>query len=213
LARDPDRYFLAIMQAVIDAGAQSGMSERSVVDVFAAMRCGLPTPTTENIALMLSEKPFQVYFNASDNETQLMLKGYLGEKPFKAYFNTAKYRLKGLVAQMKAPGAEWREKNVFRPYADDFRRKLRKIRNKDFSDVDRRWLAAMSVAWRICFSGDLGTKTHAEALTAVVGERGYFSRVMQPILYQMFVRKTSPSADLTDPLSMPEFIRLFIPTT
>jgi hypothetical protein len=184
LATDVDRYSLAILQAWIDNGAHHGMSERSICDAYASLRFGSPRRTKDNFVLMQCERPFQVLFN------------------------TNKTRLKGCYQ-----GKEWHELNTFRPYADDFRRKLRKIRNKDRSDVDRRWLAAMSDAWRICFSGDLSTKTHAEALTAVVGERGYFSRVMQPILYQMFVRKTSPSADLTDPLSTPEFVRLLIPTT
>ncbi|MBG0797174.1 hypothetical protein IYX23_05665 [Methylocystis sp. L43] len=60
LAKDPDRYFLALAQAHVDCGALSGISERRVFEAFCGLRYGVPLGTIENIATMRQGGPFLV---------------------------------------------------------------------------------------------------------------------------------------------------------
>jgi hypothetical protein len=130
--------------------------------------------------------------------------------PFQVEFKVWQNPPKGWVGANKAQGPGWLNRNAFRAYADDLRIRVRKIRQKPPSDNDRRWLAAMSVAWKICLQGNLRMNNRAEALAAIVGEREYFNSVMQPVLYERFVR-TLPHREASPP-SLPDFMGILIPT-
>lgn len=183
LARDPDRYFLALVQSNIDAARSHGISERRVTETYASIRYGFPNRSRENMEALARDERVQVVFDKQ------------------------RHQLRGSVARGKGQG--WLNQNAFRPYADGLRNKLGKLRRKPPSDFDRRWLAAMSIAWRISLLGDLRIKTHAEALAAIVGEREYFSSTMLPILYDSFHRATSPGAAHR---KLSDFLHVLIPT-
>jgi hypothetical protein len=187
LALDPDRYFLAILQANIDAALDAGKKERWVINQFAAIRYGIPIYTPENLELYENGKPFQVLINARD------------------------YPRRGTVWQDREPGLEWHNRTAFSPYAETIRVKIRKIRARAPNDPDRRWLAAMSLAWRACFEGDLSKLNYTEYLAAAANELKYYSSIMKPILYGAFAHKLS-GAD-GDFLNLVDFRRILIPTT
>jgi hypothetical protein len=179
LATDPDRYFLAIIQANIDAAEPHGISERHVCETYAGLKFGRPIRSQENMRALALGHPFHVEFNRE------------------------RHRLRGWVGASGEQGAGWLNRNAFRPYADGLRAKLRKIRQNPPSDPDRRWLAAMSSSWSICFKGNLRLKGHAEALAALVGEMVYFRERMQPTLFDSFCRGNSRGG--TTIFAMPDF--------
>ena len=185
LTDDPDRYFLALLQANIDAAAPGGISERRVVDTFASLRYGALDPTTQNFALMEQGKPFRVHFDLSRHKTR------------------------GWVGANKSAAKGWLYQNAFRPFADDLRSKVRKIRSMPPTHPDRRWLAAMSIAWRICLRGDFRAKDCAEALAGAVGERAYFLSAMQPTLFRRFNELNASPADRIVTFN---FLSIFLPT-
>jgi hypothetical protein len=179
LAADPDRYLLAITQAVIEAGPRNGVSERRIVETFAGLRYGRLKVTyrtfeeaKRNLGAAFADNYYEVDFRGGPYK----LKGWVGE--------ALKACLPGETVSA-APG--WLHQTIFRPYADDnLRKRLRRIRAKPPSDPDRRWLAAMVKAWRVCFDGDVRLSGHAEALAATAGELAYFRERMRPMLYAKF---------------------------
>jgi hypothetical protein len=202
LARDPDRYLLALVQAHVDIAKLHGVSERHVVETYAGLLYGRLIHSRANVESLARGERFQVQFERD----QFAPKGWAG------------------TSEMPGPG--WLNKNAFRPYADNLRRKLRKIRNMPPSASDRRWLAAMSVAWRICLQGNVrdcvaalaawgiclqdNPRDCAKALTSCVGEETYFYSVMQPVLNDSFLRDLRPREDFVRQLS--DFLHILIPT-
>ena len=72
----------------------------------------------------------------------------------------------------------WRNQDVFRPLADDLRRKLRRLRLRD-----PQWFDAMSQAWRVVLEGIGEGEDYAEMLATGAGERDFFDRIMRPVLH------------------------------
>ena len=71
----------------------------------------------------------------------------------------------------------WRNKDAFRPLADDLRRKLRRLRSRDPD-----WFDAMSLAWRVCLDGIAEGEDYARMLATAAGERDFFDHKMRPVL-------------------------------
>jgi hypothetical protein len=80
------------------------------------------------------------------------------------------------------PGFAWRDKNKFRAVADDIRRTLRLWRNSPATNPNRRWLAQMVKAIRICFSGLEEEAEQAASFAAEIGEIRYFEVMLRPIM-------------------------------
>jgi len=97
-----------------------------------------------------------------------------------------KYRVFSPIRRGNEGEKDWRNKNTFRPLADDLRRKLRRLRKISLSDPDGRWLAAMRLAWGICLLDGPepkdGVEAQARSLAVLAGEAEYFENVLQPIL-------------------------------
>jgi hypothetical protein len=107
--------------------------------------------------------------------------------------------------------ADWRNKNAFRPRADDLRHKLRRFRTASIDDPDRRWLAAMTLCWSICLQGDQGKESRAEYLADQAAEREYFEEIMRPLLNDR-VKQREAGLTRAD-VRLPDFLRIFFPTT
>ncbi|MGO9770413.1 MAG: hypothetical protein ACLPSW_12825 [Roseiarcus sp.] len=182
---NPKRYLFAIIQANIDAARVYGISERRVVDHYAALIYGIPFQSKENIDALMHDELFKVIFD------------------------TSSYTLKGEKEYYAGANRGWYYQNAFRPFADELRGKLKKIRGLTPSHPDRRWLAAMSIGWRICLQGDLRAKDRAEALSGLIGESAYFQNTMRPILFRRFNEVT---ANPTSWGGIPEFMRILLPT-
>jgi hypothetical protein len=79
-------------------------------------------------------------------------------------------------------GSESRNRNVFRPFVDNWRHKLNIIRKNPSKIDDLMWLDRMTAAWRVCLSGQIDGEKAAEAAAAICGEREHFDAVMRPVL-------------------------------
>jgi hypothetical protein len=77
-------------------------------------------------------------------------------------------------------GLSYRHGNAFRPWVDDLRRKLRRLRRSNADDA--RWLVAMGRAWDICLDGAIERLDEAQRLAEAVGEREHFQMRMRPEL-------------------------------
>jgi hypothetical protein len=95
LALNPERYFLAIVQAHIDIAKRHGISERRVVDTYAGLRYGRPVQSRVNLESLARGERFQVQFEVEQ------------------------YPLKGSLEADGAQGRGWLNRNAFRPYADN----------------------------------------------------------------------------------------------
>jgi hypothetical protein len=89
-------------------------------------------------------------------------------------------------------GVNWRHGNAFRPWADDLRRKLRRLRCS--GNEDAKWLEAMSKSWQICLDGTIERLEEAQRLAESVGEREYFQKYWRPILEECFERRRTTGA-------------------
>jgi hypothetical protein len=168
LSEDPDRYFLAFVQAHIEIGRLSGKSDNAVAETFVGLRYGkLVTtvvegsdgkliPPEDNLRAFAEGRKFRVYADPN-----------LGEIPNRG---DLKY------------GEKWRDKNVFRPHAFDLLGKLRSVRNSHPSHPNRRWLAAMVKAWIMCLQGYEEDIDLARQLAILVSEGKYFANVMVPMM-------------------------------
>ena len=110
---------------------------------------------------------------------------------------------------MGAESSDWRGKNAFRPLADNWRRTLQKIRTKATDNPDRMWLAAMTLAWEICFLGDATSRHKALQFAGSVGEASYFERKMKPKLDERAVQRAAGADRATEwvPEFLPNLIR------
>jgi hypothetical protein len=62
----------------------------------------------------------------------------------------------------------WRYANVFRPFTDDVRRKLRRLKCQSNEDAGR--LDTMVAVWELCLFGDASAVEEAWRLAASIGE-------------------------------------------
>lgn len=106
--------------------------------------------------------------------------------------------------------SSWRGRNSFRPLADNWRRKLSRIRAMPSTDPDWKWLRAMTLAWRTCLWGEIRHARQAEFLAASVGETEFFDAKMRPVLEE---RAEQRKAGMTRAEVSPEFMINLIRTT
>jgi hypothetical protein len=197
LSRDPERYFLALLSAHIETRAR-GVSESLVLETFAAARYGEPIEQQDltdllNLALISPSC------------------GPQERRKLAAIDRRGADALVGLRAWKRGKrGSEWHSMNTFRPFADNWRRKLNVIRGKSPSDPDRIWLDRMTTAWRICLTGQIEYKGIAELLTSLTGEKKHFDAVMWPVLRE---RASQRMAGLKRVDASPDFLRNLIRET
>lgn len=147
LARDSNRYALAIFEAFLRAASVRGISELVIVELLAGLAFGEITP--ENIARAARGEAYSVWM-----------------PPFKLDEHNV--------------GINWRSGNAFRPWADDLRRKLRRLRTAQNEDSE--WLRSMSLAWYICLMGGAEYVANARRFAETAGEQEYFEQIMHPEL-------------------------------
>jgi hypothetical protein len=162
LAANPDRYALAYFEAHFLGAAlhRDRVSELQVAEQLAAQVYGETVQTPENLASKARGERYQVW----------MPPFRLDQRPYDG-----------------APN--WRHGNSFRPWADDLRRKLRRLRNG--SNDDARWLRAMGIAWFVCLQGNVDEIEYARGLAGSAGEAAFFEEKMLPVAYHEAGRRAS----------------------
>ncbi len=153
--------------------AKGQVSERRLLIMFAGLRHGQPLMTRENLAAMRRGEPYLVAMEEAKSRAQPKLSHGM------------------------------RHKNAFHPPADDTARALRKLRDADPTDPDRRWLACMTRAWLICLDADERDAWLARELASAVGEIEHFTNVMEPVL-RRDLRATLFLAELLEQLDPPK---------
>lgn len=108
-------------------------------------------------------------------------------------------------------GKNYRDRNAFRPLADNLRRKLSNIRNRQMGDPDRRWLTLMTRAWLPCLRGQRERTFGASLEASLAGEIGYFYAVMLPVMMERS-RQRDAGAERAE-VRFPEFRDILFPTT
>jgi hypothetical protein len=149
LATDPDRYALALFEAHIRVAADAGMSELRMAETLTGLAYGLIVPTRENIDRLLRGEPFLVEMQP---------------------WRLPPWRLKQGPSERSE---SWRLGNAFRPYADDLRRKLLRLRNGE----DAQWLGTMASIWDICLRQQVDRIEDARRLAASIE---YFEKELLP---------------------------------
>ncbi|CAJ0869714.1 hypothetical protein AMST5_02162 [freshwater sediment metagenome] len=152
LLRDKPERFWLAFLQAALERTKGRISERALLITFAALRHGRPLMTRENLAAMRRGEPYLVAMDEAASRAQ-------------PHLSNSK-----------------RHKNAFHPPADDTARALRKLRDADPADPDRRWLACMVRSWIICLSGDRDEEWLARELAACAGEITHYETVMQPVL-------------------------------
>jgi hypothetical protein len=104
----------------------------------------------------------------------------------------------------------WRGRNSFRPLADNWRRKLSRIRTKPKGNPDKRWLQAMTLAWCPCLCGEQEDEGRAAYFAASAGEKEYFEATMRPIMNERWAQR---EAGVKRAEVSPEFMIHLIRTT
>jgi hypothetical protein len=145
LAQDPHRWDLALVERHVRVGKMRGYSELQIHELLAASAAGAVVRTPENIALFESGQPFRVWM-----------------PPHKKF----KLAREDTPTQRSRRGWQWRQENVFRPPADDARRKLLRFRKEDAGR-----LRAMVTVWELCIRGNL---EEAMRLARQIGEADAF---------------------------------------
>jgi len=152
LANDPNRYALAIFEAHLRGADVHGISELRMAETLVGIAFGAVVQTPDNFERLACGQPYQVWM-----------------PPVKL----PPWRLKQDPSER---GENWRYGNAFRPWADDLRRKLRRLRKGQNDDAN--WLRAMSLAWYICLQGNGDKVEDARQLARSVGESEYFEKGM-----------------------------------
>jgi hypothetical protein len=163
--------------------------------IQAHIEIGVPaTRVTEIFAGLRFGHPFQ-----TDENLEAMDKG---EK-----FLIFMHKLKGGNV---GETASYRDRNAFRPPADNLRRKLSYIRTRPMGDPDRRWLTLMTRAWLPCLRGESDGTFGACLSASLAGEIGYFYVSMLPVMIERSRQRITgaPRAEI----DVPEFRRLLFPT-
>jgi hypothetical protein len=152
----PNRYAFAFFELCIQDAKERGFSELTVVETLVGVAFGAVVPTPENLARAAGGVAHRVWM-----------------PPYKL----PPWRLKQDLSET----AEcWRYGNAFRPWADDLRRNLRRLRE----GPDRAWLRAMTSALRLCCEGEIDKLDEARTLAASVGESAYFEEHMRPLMIE-----------------------------
>jgi hypothetical protein len=158
LANAPERYYLALRQALIDQGRWKGISDNRVGETMAALRYGIPFDDPSNLAAMMQGKPYKVWADPSKGD---------------------------IPAHGNSGGGERRDKNVFTAVDDGHRRKTLELRKANpFNDENARWVCAMTIVWGICLLGENELRDFALSQASSVGEENYFRNTMAPILHK-----------------------------
>ena len=130
---------------------------------------------------------------------------------FEAMNNRAKFRVFLDKWQRGDEGGKnYRDRNAFRPLADNLRRKLSNIRNRPTGDLDRRWLALMTRAWLPCLRGERERAFGASLEASLAGETAYFYAVMFPLMMERD-RQRDAGAERAK-VNLPEFRDILLPT-
>jgi hypothetical protein len=123
---------------------------------------------------------------------------------------TGTYQVGMLHWLLGGESEEWRGRNSFRPIADNWRRKLSRIRTKPKGNPDKRWLQAMTLAWCPCLCGEQEDEGRAAYFAAFAGEKKYFKARMHPVLAESAAER---KAGATSWEVSPEFMINLIRTT
>jgi hypothetical protein len=156
VSTDPNRYAFAIFELCIQDAKKRGISELAVVETLVGLAFGAVVPTSENLARAAGGVAHRVWM-----------------PPYKL----PPWRLKQDPSE---PAECWRYGNAFRPWADDLRRNLRRLRK----GPDGAWLRAMTSALLLCCEGEIHKIDEACAHAASVGESAYFEEHLRPLMIE-----------------------------
>jgi hypothetical protein len=207
LARDSERYFLALVSAHIELGKLKGLVEGYVLEKFVAARYG------EAVAKMEIEYRGK-RIGLTDLLSMARASPNCGPRELRKLEDIERRGADGLVGlpewKRGRKGSESRNTNVFRPIADALRHKLHGIRTKPRGDPDKRWLQAMTLAWCPCLCGEQEDVARARRLVDCVGEREYFETKMLPLMAERAAER-EPGSRTTE--SPPEYLANLIRRT
>jgi hypothetical protein len=173
LCEDPQRYLLALLHAWIERAAKVGVSANRVAETLMGRVYGMPLLT----GYVIDASGQRI--TPRDN-----IKRLIDGRPFLVQLDTVKQRPRGrafaLGDHVPYHKRNYKEKNVFRPLADDWLRKLRKILTS--RPKDREWLTAMGTATGICHARETVFRELARMEASKAGEMEFFRRTLEPIL-------------------------------
>lgn len=172
LANDRWRYLYALTQTAIEnAGVSDGPSEQDICLKFASFKGGRAAKAGEVIIgrTTVASHPDEIWQQGLP--VQFVHEQWDGLREHnRNYFRKQQH------------GPAWRDKSKFRVIADNMRRTLRLWRNAPATNPNRRWLAGMVKAMRICFSGLEEAGGQAESFAVEIGEARYFAAKLRPLL-------------------------------
>jgi hypothetical protein len=184
LAEDPERYLKALVQAFMhrrDLGlAPAAATDNKIAEGLVTLRYGRPSETEENIAAMMRGERCE--FWADPRQGHIRWAGDIN-------------------SVSETTGKKWRDKNIFRAPTDNLSRDLRRIRTAPVADPCRRWLAAMTILWLICFNGEIASRLFAAQLAELIGEGEYFRNRMMPVLARCAAMREAGLRGFTPPFS------------
>jgi hypothetical protein len=192
LETDPDRHWLALLQALIAAGRAAGISAQVMAVAVVSLRYGDLTPdpgfverfkSTRNRPTCDCKRCRLINFDLRTNVEAM----YRGEA-----FNVFAPKYEG-----DPHGSSWRDGNAVRPRADNALRRLREIK-------DARWLAEMVRAWKICLGGRMEDAGLAKRIARDLGEGEYFETIMAPVLNDRFTQLVTGLERTAMELNSPE---------
>ncbi len=158
LANDPYRWQLAVLEYdALKLIAATGCGVMAAHETLATWRHGKIERTPENLAKFANGQPYSVWmpehkkFRISSDDT---------------------------FTERQRDGWPWRNKNPFRPIADQLRKKLARYRKQDGARLD-----IMVQIWGLCLSGPPEAVNEARRLAASIGEGEHFENEMRPICF------------------------------
>jgi hypothetical protein len=162
----PDRYALAVFDAMASIGKGKGFKERATLKAVVSLAIGKAVPTPENLARLYSGRPFQMW--------------------------TPSLRLPpDRLKHHQDPTEDERTRDAFSPYVEDLRRRLHDLRTRD--DDRGRWHRIMSSVFRIFIEGDAARIDEGRELAASIGETAFFERELsRRMACGSAPRKTTP---------------------
>jgi hypothetical protein len=156
VSKDPKRQAYAIYKAGVERAAEAGISEQRVAETFVGIAFGRFVPVASNYEALLR-----------------------GERVcFQLIYDPKAVPARKRWSRLNDESADWRNRNAFRPHADDLRRRVRHIEKR--GGADREWLRKMVRIWRICLSRDRQLLREAAQLAEEIGETDVWQNRMLP---------------------------------
>ncbi len=157
LARDPRRYFYALLNACISRAQENELTKGNigvVAEHMCALAWGGLIDTQTNIGNFRDRKPILV-------------------TPRDGYHK---------ITPSNAGPKTYRHGNIFRPHARDIRRDIGRLEKRDPSAAD--WLSKMETVWRIGLERRAARMSEAEAICITLGEDRFWREIVLIYCFQ-----------------------------